>query len=250
MSMPQEEAVDAATTSAVGCGTILRMTVEIHDDAEALARAAAELVLREMRGGRRHLLLAGGTTPSKTYEIVGREASPADYKGVHIFFGDERAVPPDHIESNYRMVRRAWLEPASFPPERVHRIRGEIDPERAARLAEEDLRGVTGEPVGLDLALLGLGTDGHTASLFPGSKALGESLRLYVPAREGRRITGTYPLLNTVDRVIFLVSGLTKAEAVRSALHDAPGTVPASLVQPRGGPATWLLDREAASMLD
>ncbi|HKE14457.1 MAG TPA: 6-phosphogluconolactonase [Kofleriaceae bacterium] len=226
------------------------MTVEIHDDAEALARAAAEMVLREIRAGRKRLLLAGGTTPSHTYELVGRGAQPGDYKGVHIFFGDERAVPPDHVESNYRMVRRAWLDPARFPPERVHRIRGEIDPERAARLAEEDLRAVAGEPVGLDLALLGLGTDGHTASLFPGSEALAESLRLYVPAREGRRITGTYPLLNCVDRVVFLVSGASKAEAVRSALHDPPGTVPASLVQPRGGAATWLLDREAASLLD
>jgi 6-phosphogluconolactonase len=226
------------------------VTVHVHDDAEKLAQAAAELMLEEMRAGRRRLLLAGGTTPSRTYELVGKQARPGDYKGVHIFFGDERAVPPDHVESNYGMVRRAWLDPARFPPERVHRIRGEIDPDRAARLAEEDLRGVAGEPVALDLALLGLGTDGHTASLFPGSRALHETLRLYVPARSSRRITGTYSLLNATDRVVFLVSGAGKAEAVRAALHDAPGAVPASLVQPRGGPATWLLDREAASLLD
>jgi 6-phosphogluconolactonase len=225
------------------------VSVHVHDDAEKLAQAAAELMLEEMRAGRRRLLLAGGTTPSRTYELVGKQARPGDYKGVHIFFGDERAVPPDHVESNYGMVRRAWLDPARFPPERVHRIRGEIDPDRAARLAEEDLRGVAGEPVALDLALLGLGTDGHTASLFPGSRALHETLRLYVPARSSRRITGTYSLLNATDRVVFLVSGAGKAEAVRAALHDAPGAVPASLVQPRGGPATWLLDREAASLL-
>ncbi len=225
------------------------MNVLVHDDAEKLAQAAAELMLEEMRAGRRRLLLAGGTTPSRTYELVGKQARPGDYKGVHIFFGDERAVPPDHVESNYGMVRRAWLDPARFPPERVHRIRGEIDPDRAARLAEEDLRGVAGEPVALDLALLGLGTDGHTASLFPGSRALHETLRLYVPARSSRRITGTYSLLNATDRVVFLVAGAGKAEAVRAALHDAPGAVPASLVQPRGGPATWLLDREAASLL-
>ncbi|HWM88466.1 MAG TPA: 6-phosphogluconolactonase [Kofleriaceae bacterium] len=225
------------------------MIVEIHADADALARAAAELMLREMRAGKRRLLLAGGTTPVKTYELVGRQATAADYKGVHIFFGDERAVPPEHVESNYGMVRRAWLEPAHFPPERVHRIRGEIDAERAARLAEEELRAVTGEPPGLDLALLGLGSDGHTASLFPGSSSLGETLRLFVPSRSGRRITGTFPLLNSTNRVVFLVSGPTKAEAVRAALNDPPGAVPASLVQPRGGSATWLLDREAASLL-
>jgi 6-phosphogluconolactonase len=225
------------------------MSVDVHGDADALARAAAEVVLRQIRGGVKRLLLAGGTTPVRTYELIARMAEPADYKGVHIFFGDERAVPPDHIESNFGMVKRAWLDPARFPTERVHRIRGEIDPERAARLAEEDLRSVAGEPPALDLALLGLGTDGHTASLFPGSHALGETLRLFVPARSGRRITATFPLLNATQQVIFLVSGRGKAEAVRAALHDPPGAVPASLVQPRGGSATWMLDVEAASLL-
>ena len=225
------------------------MTVDVHPDAEALARAAADLVLREIRGGKKRLLLAGGTTPVRTYEFIAKQAQPADYKGVHIFFGDERAVPPDHVESNYGMVKRAWLDPARFPPERVHRIRGEIDPERAARLAEEDLRSVAGEPPAIDLALLGVGTDGHTASLFPGSSALGETLRLFLPARSGRRITATYPLLNASQHVIFLVSGRGKADAVRVALEGPPGAVPASLVQPRGGPAMWMLDVEAASLL-
>jgi 6-phosphogluconolactonase len=225
------------------------MSVDVHATADDLAAAAAARVLREIRGGRRRLLLAGGTTPVKTYEHIARMAEPADYRGVHIFFGDERAVPPDHVESNYGMVRRAWLEPARFPPERVHRILGEIEADRAARLAEEDLRGVTGEPAEPDLALLGLGTDGHTASLFPGSGALGETLRLYVPARSGRRITATFPLLNATDQVIFLVSGKGKAEAVREALQGPPGAVPASLVQPRGGAALWMLDRDAASLI-
>lgn len=227
----------------------MRIGVAIHGDAEELARAAADLVLREIRDGRRRLLLAGGTTPVRTYEMIARQAQPADYKGVHLFFGDERAVAPDHVESNYGMVRRAWLDPTRFPPERVHRILGEIDPDRAARLAEEDLRAATGEPVALDLAILGIGTDGHTASLFPGSSALGETLRLFVPARAGRRITATFPLLNATHRVIFLASGRTKAEAVRAALDDSPGAVPASLVQPRGGPPLWMLDHEAASLL-
>lgn len=225
------------------------MPVEVHGDVEALALAAAEMVLGHIRAGAKRLLLAGGSTPVRTYQRIARAAAPADYKGVHLFFGDERAVAPDHVESNYGMVRKAWLEPARFPPERVHRILGEIDPERAARLAEDDLRGVTGQRASLDLALLGVGSDGHTASLFPGSEALGETLRLYVPAREGRRITATFPLLCAANRVIFLVSGRNKAEAVRTALTGPPGAVPASLVQPQSGPATWLLDVEAASAL-
>ena len=224
------------------------MSVEVHADAEALAQAAATRVLDAIRAGARRLLLAGGSTPARAYELIARQSTAADWKGVHLFFGDERAVPPDHIESNYGMVRRAWLDPARFPTERVHRIRGEIEAERAARLAEEELRGLT-EPPSIDLALLGLGSDGHTASLFPGSSALGETLRLYVPARAGRRITATFPLLSAVKEVIFLVSGAAKAEAARAALHDSPGAVPASLVQPRGGPATWLLDVDAASRL-
>lgn len=225
------------------------MKVQVYADAEELARAAAEILLGEIRAGRKRLVLAGGTTPARTYEVLGRIAGPSDYRGVHLFFGDERAVPPDHIESNYGMIKRAWLDPARFPPERVHRIAGEIDPERAARLAEETLRGVTGDPPSLDLALLGLGTDGHTASLFPGSSALNETLRLFVPARAGRRITATLPLFHATNSVIFLVSGAAKAEAVRSALHGSPGAVPASLVQPASGAPLWLLDAEAASRL-
>ncbi len=225
------------------------MSVVVLDDAAALARATADLILGEIRAGRRRLLLSGGTTPARTYELLAQDARPADYKGIHLFFGDERAVPPDHVESNYRMVRRAWLDPARFPPERVHRILGEVEADRAARLAEEDLRAVSGEPPVVDLGLLGLGTDGHTASLFPGSSALRETQRLFVASRAGRRITATFPLLNSVDRVIFLVAGAAKAEALRAALEGSPGAVPASLVQPRSGPPTWLIDREAASLL-
>jgi 6-phosphogluconolactonase len=226
------------------------MTVHVYDDFEALARAAAARLLDAVRAGARHLLLAGGTTPIRVYELLAAAAGPDDTARMHLFFGDERAVPPEHPDSNFGMIRRAWLEPGRVPPDRVHRIRGELDADRAARLAEEELRTVTGEPPVLDLALLGLGADGHTASLFPWSSALVETQRLFAPAREGRRITATYPLLNRCSTAMFLVSGAAKADAVRSALRDAPGVVPASLVQPARGPAIWLLDREAASGLD
>jgi 6-phosphogluconolactonase len=224
--------------------------VSVHDDAEALAAAAAQLVLGHVRAGRGKLLLAGGSTPARTYQILAGLVGPADFGGLQLFFSDERAVPPGHPDSNYGMVRRVWLDPGGVPEACVHRIRGEIDADQAARLAEEELRGVAGDPPRLDVALLGMGADGHTASLFPGSSALVETARFYVPAREGHRITATYPLLAATNHVIFLVSGASKADAVRVALREPPGTVPASLVQPLERPVTWLLDREAAARLD
>jgi 6-phosphogluconolactonase len=224
--------------------------VLVYDDAEALARAAAELVAGHVRAGRGKLLLAGGSTPARTYQMLAGLLEPADLGGLLLFFGDERVVPADHPDSNYGMVRRVWLDPAGVPADRVHRIRGELEADQAARLAEKELRGVAGDPPRLDVGLLGMGADGHTASLFPGSGALVETVRLYAPARDGHRITATYPLLAATNRVIFLVSGAAKAGAVRAALREPPGTVPASLVQPLERPVTWLLDREAAAHLD
>jgi 6-phosphogluconolactonase len=223
--------------------------VLVHDDTEGLARAAAELLLEHVRAGRGKLLLAGGTTPARAYQILAGLARSGDYGGLHLFFGDERVVPPDHADSNYGMVRRVWLDPGGVPAECVHRIRGELDADQAARLAEEELRSVAGDPPRLDVALLGMGADGHTASLFPGQDVLAETERLYAPAREGHRITATIPLLAATKHVIFLVSGASKADAVRMALDGPPGAVPASLVQPLERPVTWMLDREAAGRL-
>jgi 6-phosphogluconolactonase len=223
--------------------------VTVYDDPEQLADATAELILVQLRARRGRLLLARGTAARRAYQLVAQLATPADYKGAHLFFADERMVPVAHAESNYGMVKRAWLEPARFPPERVHRIRGEIEAERAARLAEEDLRAVTGEPPQLDLALLALGGDGHVASLYPASEALDDTDRLYVPARNATRVTATLTLLAGCKLVVFLVSGADRAEALRSAICDPPGAVPASLVGSVERPPLWLVDRAAASLL-
>jgi 6-phosphogluconolactonase len=223
--------------------------VTVYDDPEQLAEAAAELILVQLRARRGKILLARGGAARRAYQLVAQRAAPADYKGAHLFFADERMVPATHAESNYGMVKRAWLEPARFPPERVPRIRGEIEAERAARLAEEDLRGVAGEPPQLDIALLALGGDGHVASLYPASDELEDTDRLYVPARNDTRVTATLNLLASCKLVVFLAAGADRAESLRSALCEPPGAVPASLVASPSHPPLWLVDRAAARLL-
>lgn len=223
--------------------------VTVYDDPEQLADAAAELILVQLRARRGRILLARGGPARRAYQLVAQRAAPGDYKGAHLFFADERMVPITHAESNYGMVKRAWLEPARFPPERVYRIRGEIEADRAARLAEEDLRSVAGEPPQLDLALLALGGDGHIASLYPGSEELDDTDRLFVPARGATRVTATLTLLAACKLLVFLVAGADRAEALRSALCDPPGAVPASLVTSVDRPPLWLVDRAAARLL-
>lgn len=223
--------------------------VTVYDDPEQLADATAELILVQLRARRGRILLARGTAARRAYQLVAQRAAPGDYKGAHLFFADERMVPVGHAESNYGMVKRAWLDPARFPAERVHRIPGEIEAERAARLAEEDLRGVAGEPAQLDLALLAMGADGHVASLYPASEELDDTDRLYVPARNHTRVTATRTLLAGCKLVVFLAAGADRAEALRSALCDPPGAVPASLIASVDRPPLWLADRAAAGRL-
>lgn len=224
-------------------------TVRVFPSREALAEAAADLLLVQMRARRGRILLSGASLPRSTFRRIASQATASDYRSVHLFFSDERMVPADHPESVYGTVKRAWLAPSRFPPERVHRIVGDVTAERAAHLAEEELRAVTGEPPRLDLALLGLGRDGHTAALYPGVTDASDTDRLYAPARGGARVTATFTLLAACQLVVFAVSGADRAEAVRAALHDPPGAVPASLVASPGRVPLWLLDRDAASRL-
>jgi 6-phosphogluconolactonase len=165
-------------------------------------------------------------------------------------------VPPEHAESNYRLVREAWLDRTAAPPGGVHRVRGELDPDEAAAAYESELRAVLGTPPRLDLVLLGLGTDGHTASLFPGSEALSEQQRLVV-ATHGtgpvtRRITLTLPALTLARGVVLLVQGQGKAEIVRRVLEPRSGEppLPVHAVLERVTSVLWLLDAAAASRLD
>jgi 6-phosphogluconolactonase len=253
--------------------------LRIVDDRAALARAAAELVAAAAeealaaRGAFR-LVLSGGSTPRDLYLLLADEREPyrarLDWPHVHLFWGDERPVPPDHPESNFGMAREALIARVPVSEENVHRMRGEAPPERAAEEYEALLRGLArGAPSGdrarselavsdsalFDLALMGLGPEGHTASLFPGSPAIEERERLvvapWVPSHSTFRITLTPPAFAAAERVLFLVAGADKAAAlVRSLAGDEPpASCPARAIRPRTGAPLWLADRAAAARL-
>jgi 6-phosphogluconolactonase len=235
-------------------------------DAEAAARAAAEVVASAAgqaaaARGRFTLALAGGATPRRLYALLADPGAPfrdrIPWDRTHVFFGDERPVGPDHPDSNYRMAREALLD--HVPVAGVHRIHGEEA--RAAERYEDELRAFFGsapgdDPPRLDVVLLGLGPDGHTASLFPGSAALEERTRWvvspFVERLGTRRTTLTLPALNRARAALFLVSGPDKAEAVSRVLSPAPGAplLPAARVAPGDGRLVWIVDRPAASRID
>lgn len=203
--------------------------------------------------GRFAVALAGGSTPEATYRLLARDyADRLDWSKVYVFFGDERTVPPDHEDSNYRMAREALLD--HVPIGGVHRMRGELPPEEAARSYEEELREFFGpdEVPGFDLILLGIGEDGHTASLFPNTPALDVTDRWAVENPVEKldtvRLTLTAPVINAAKTVIFLVAGEGKAEALREILEGEadPHYYPAKLIRPASG-AIWMVDRAAAS---
>ena len=217
------------------------------------AVAAERLVQAAERGG--HVALAGGSTPKAAYEAAA--GSDADWSRVTFWFGDERCVGPDHEHSNYAMARAALLDRIAGPGP-VRRIEGERGPEAAAAAYEAALREDFGDGVPeLDLILLGLGPDAHTASLFPGDAALGERERLAVGVETPgmaplvSRVTLTLPVVNNAHEVMFLVSGEDKAEAAARAFSGTPDpAAPASLVQPSHGKLTLALDPAAASRLE
>ncbi|HEV7670555.1 MAG TPA: 6-phosphogluconolactonase [Thermoanaerobaculia bacterium] len=233
--------------------------------AEQLARGAARAVALR---GKFTLALAGGSTPRDLYQRLAEEPllSAMPWANVHLFWGDERAVPPDHEESNYRMVREALLEapvPPPLPAGNIHRIPTELpDSVEAAARYEADLRGFfalkDGETPRFDLVLLGLGADGHTASLFPGTGAVAICDRLcfslWVERLATHRLTLSLPVFLAARSVAFLAAGLDKAEKVQAVLgEDAPhrsaDELPAAAVRPTHGELTWWLDRDAASRL-
>ena len=228
--------------------------------ADAAARAIAEAAVAAVaEHGRFTFVLAGGATPRDTYM---RLAAPplvdrVPWDKTFIFFGDERCVPPDHAESNYRMASEALLSKVGMSAERVYRMHGEADPEEAAADYARTLATVFQTKRGgvprFDLVLLGLGLDGHAASLFPGSPASKEIFRTVVAvhaaaARIPQRLTLTIPTLNAAARVIFLISGAEKAKVVKATLTDG-AILPASMIRPADGALTWIVDRAAAALL-
>jgi 6-phosphogluconolactonase len=225
-----------------------------QDLAEAAAESFAEEAAKSVRErGRFAVALAGGSTPKALYELLATEyRSALDWDKVHVFFGDERTVPPDHEDSNYRMAYDTLL--SRVPVGSVHRMRGELDPAEAAMLYEEELKRFFDGPPRFDLILLGIGEDGHTASLFPGTPALDVTDRWVVENPVEKlgtvRITLTVPAINAAKRVIFLVAGAGKARALKEILErDAdPHKYPAKLIRAEGG-AEWMVDRAAAQLL-
>lgn len=212
--------------------------------------------------GRFSVALSGGSTPRALYRLLAAPpfSEAIDWPRVHLFWGDERFVPAEHPDSNYGLAREAFISRVPIPAVNVHPIPTESgDPEAAAARYEEALRQFFPAPEGemphFDLVLLGLGADGHTASLFPGSPALDEHDRLvvatYVPKLSAWRLTLTPPLLRGARHVLFLVAGLDKASALREVLEGPydPYRLPAQLVQPDEGDLTWLVDEAAASLL-
>ena len=228
---------------------------------EELAQAAAGLVIDAGQsaiasGGVFRLALSGGSTPRATYEAMATtgEALGLDWGRVRVYWGDERCVPPDDPESNYRMVRLALLDRVPVPPHQVLRMACEADPQAAASAYEDLLRrefGSGGLPA-FDLILLGLGNDGHTASLFPGAPTLDEHKRWvaadYVASKHHWRLTLTLDVINAAARVVFVVQGNEKASILGRVLDDASAAsvYPAARVRPSEGRLVWMVDEAAA----
>ncbi len=239
--------------------------IKVAKDADALSALAANLFVDIAResialNGSFTVVLAGGSTPRKLYSLLASEnyRHQLDWKNFSFFFGDERHVPPDSDESNYRMAAETLLTPLNIAPANIHRWQAELpDSSDAADEYEAKLRHHLGSKNGsLDLVLLGLGTDGHTASLFPLTAALSERKRMAVTNWVGKlyshRLTLTLPAINKARNIVFLVSGKEKAKAVANVIEGEfrPDDLPAQLILPEDGTLYWLLDEAAASRLD
>jgi 6-phosphogluconolactonase len=234
-------------------------------DAPAAAQAAAEHVVKMFSGvacdAERSVALAGGRTPAAMYRLLTQSPwrERVDWARINWFWGDERCVPPDHPDSNYRMAMETLLTPLGVPSSRIHRMPADApDRDAAARDYEATIRRIVPADADnvpqLDLILLGIGADGHTASLFPGSSGLAGRQRLVVahhaPAPNAMRMTLTYPLLWHAKHILFLTCGADKSQAVRriftQPVEDAP---PAASVRYARGSILWLLDHASAALL-
>lgn len=239
---------------------MIRPELVVLDDPAAVAAAAAQRVIDGVRSsiGPYSLSLAGGSTPKAAYSLLsGPRVDELDWSRVGIYFGDERCYPPEHADSNFRMATTTLLVPlgrAGHSPRLVARIEGELDPDEAAKRYAEKLRALperAGAP-SLDLVLLGMGPDGHTASLFPGASILragGTVAATAEPHLGVRRISLTYTALNAAREIVVLVTGADKAASLKLALDGAPGTVPLRDVRPIEGRMTVLCDRAVANAL-
>jgi 6-phosphogluconolactonase len=235
--------------------------IKVYPDLEALSRAAASLLVEHANlavaaRGRFCVALSGGSTPRRTYELLAAQPfkGQAPWHRMHIFWGDERCVPLDDPRSNARMAKEAWLDHVPIPESQIHPMQCAGAPAEAARHYEAHLRQFFGgRPSSLDLVLLGLGDNGHTASLFPGTPVLQEIERwvaeVYVAEQDLYRVTLTAPFINQAAQVIFLVAGEAKAGVLKEIIHGPrdPERLPAQLIQPRSGELLWLTDLKASA---
>lgn len=233
--------------------------IEVAPDPSSLMELAAEHFLRIASEsihsrGRFTVVLSSGSTPRQLYALL--KDKDMEWQRIHIFWGDERCVPPDHPDSNFLMAVETMLSHVPLPATNIHRIPGELKIQEAAERYEKDLRQFFNDRLPrFDLVLLGLGVDGHTASLFRGSPAIREQVRWVVgvnhrrpPAPVVDRITLTPLVLNAARNVIFLVTGVEKADILKKVLRgpSQPDWLPAQVVEPAQGNVIWLMDRAAA----
>jgi 6-phosphogluconolactonase len=246
----------------------LNIKYYVEPDAAALARRAAQY-FAEMAGeavasnGRARIAISGGSTPLAAFLLLADRNQPwrgrMPWSDLDLYWVDERAVPPDHADSNYRMTREALLDQVPLHPEQIHRIEGELEPEVAAARYESELRNSFrlegAEYPRFDLVALGMGDDGHTASIFPHTEAIHEMSRLvtanHVPQKDAWRITLTWPVINRASSVFFLISGSDKAAVVSEVLTGPrdPERLPSQLIWPSSGILTLILDKAAAAFL-
>jgi 6-phosphogluconolactonase len=236
-----------------------RGELRILETPQAVAAAVADLFLKQARAaiearGSFYVALAGGRTPQAAYELLAdsKRSSEIEWPKVHIYFGDERCVPPESSDSNYKMAYDSFLSKVPIPPRNVHRMHGEDEPARAARAYAQALVETMGEAPRFDLMLLGMGEDGHTASLFPGTDPRTDQDQLVrailAGARDPQRLTVTPLVMNDSRHVAIAVEGAAKAptlRAVREGAYD-PVKYPVQIVSPQNGELTWLVDKAAA----
>ncbi|QNI32798.1 6-phosphogluconolactonase [Alloacidobacterium dinghuense] len=240
----------------------------VHDGPDALAHAAAEHFLEQAQKsvaakGKARIAVSGGSTPKRTFELLANpkekflQAMP--WEKLELYFVDERTVPPTDKDSNYRMTREAMLDKVPLKPEQVFRIKGELPPEEAAARYESTLRNqfkLEGAEVPrFDVLALGMGDDGHTASIFPHTAGIHELARLVyanqVPQKDTWRVTLTWPVIIQAGEVFFLIGGKDKADPLHRVLQGQydPETLPSQLIQPKNGKLLFLLDKDAAALL-
>lgn len=242
----------------------MNQSLRIFPTPNELAEKFAEEIIRLIRvsvdsGKLFTVALSGGSTPELIFSLLGEQyAKAVSWEKVHLFWGDERCVPPDNVESNFGMTKRKLIDKIEIPPANIHRIRGEEDPKTEALRYSDEILNSTQEREGLplfDLFILGLGDDGHTASIFPGNMDLLNSVKICEvaihPLTYQKRITITGRVINNSSRVVFLVTGKKKAGIVENILNNRAEAIkfPASSIVPVNGELTWYVDKEAASLL-